>query len=295
MGVIREVIFGKVDLDTMLTALVLGLNPVESLFRHCAGSASSAALADTSVVAIEVGGSGRIAENNFDHHASSTSLAASGVDLSSAAQALERMARLVRYVDELDRGLRRAEESSAGGFPTLSQLISGMLLVVKKPEQRMEKGMDILRAVLQAGIDPYACMEPILDAVPHARWYARAKREHDSNFESVLAEAVWHTTKTGRRLAVVETAWIGAPGALYGAGAEIVVALNPAMEITESKTIRKFTVAGNGISVLSAIQALGECEDGWGGPTHGTIGGSPRERSSELALDEVVQLVIDTL
>ena len=295
MGVVREVLFAKVDLDTMMTALVLGLNPAEVLFRCVAGSASSQALADKSVACIEVGGSGRTTENNFDHHSSSTSLAAGGVDLSSAAQALERLAWLVRYVDELDRGVLRAETSVEKGFPTLSQLISGMLLVVKSPEQRMEKGLEILRAVLQSGLDPYGVMEPILDAVPHGRWYANAKREHDANFAAVIAKASWHVSASGRRVAVVETTWIGAPGALYGHGADIVVALNPAMELSGSRTIRKFTIAGNDISVVPAIEALGEREDGWGGPNHGTIGGSPRERSSSLDLQDVVEVVLEML
>lgn len=292
MGMIREVLFGKVDLDTMMTALVMGVSPEQVLFRHVSGSASGTDLADRSVLCIEVGGSGRSTENNFDHH-SAPSMAEKTVNLSACAQALRRMARLVEYIDELDRGVVRAE--SAPWFPSLSQLVSGMLLVVKDPEQRMRKGLEILQAVLQSGIDPCGCMEPILDHVPHARWYTEQKRAHDLKFEEVTATAHWYITKAGYKLAIVETTWIGAPGALYGRGAEVVIAFNPAMELRGGETIRKFTVAGNNVSVLSALQTLSELEEGWGGPAHGTIGGSPQGKSSCLSLEEVTAVVIATL
>ena len=299
MGVVREVLFGKVDLDTIATALVLGLRSEEVVFRAISGSASSQALADRSVVCIEVGGSGRATENNFDHHTSSP--LGGGGNLSACAQALERLAQLIRYVDELDRGLRRSEVVENGGFPSLSQLVSGMLLVVKDPNQRMEKGLEILRAVLQSGIDPYGSMEEILDAVSHGRWYASAKREHDRHFEAVCKQAVWCATNNGLRLAVVETTWFGAPGALYGKGAQIVVALNPEMaKRSGSGTYRKFTVAVNnsaveGITVFPVLEELVKLEEGWGGPDHGGICGSSVDRDSSLEMETVVNMVIKRL
>ncbi len=297
MGVVREVLFGKVDLDTIATALVLGLRSEDVVFRAIAGSASSAALADSSVVAIEVGGSGRTAENNFDHHSSNGSLA--GLNLSAAAQALERLARLIRYVDELDRGDRRAEQVE-GGYPSLSQLISGMLLVVESPNLRMEKGLEILRGVVQSGIDPYGSMEPILDNIPNARFYAATKREHDRKFEEVCESATWYTTHTGHKLAVVETEWFGAPGALYGKGADIVVALNPEMrKAGGTGTYRKFTLAVNrsvcDLTVTPALNELARLEQGWGGPDHGGICGSPLGRDSGLEMETIVQIVVEKL
>lgn len=299
MGIIREVLFGKVDLDTLTTALVLGLNPGTVAFRAVPGSASSAALADRSVVAIEVGGSGRAAENNFDHHSSDGQ--ATGMSLSSCAQALERLARLVRYVDELDRGVRRAEHVENGGFPSLSQLISGMLLVVKGPEERMEKGLEILRVVLQSGVDPYGSMESILEAVPQASVYARTKREHDRQFELVCANATWFTTQSGHKLAMVETPWIGAPAALYGKGAKIVIALNPAMrKRSGDETYRKFTIAVNssevqGLTVFPVLEELTKLEEGWGGPNHGGICGSPVDKDSSLSMETLVSIVTERL
>lgn len=297
MGIVSEVLFGKVDLDTLTTALVLGLDPRRVAFRPVSGSAPSAALADKSVVAIEVGGSGRAPENNFDHH----SCDGTGLNLSACAQALERLARLVRYVDELDRGVRRSEQVESGGFPSLSQLISGMLLVVKSLEERVEQGLEILRAVLHSGVDPYGGMESILDAVPQARLYARTKREHDRQFELVCTQAAWFMTKSGHKLAVVESIWIGAPAALYGKGAKIVIALNPTMrKHGKDGTYRKFTLAVNsseveGLTVFPALQELRTLEEGWGGPNHGGICGSPVDKDSSLSLEAVTQLVIEHL
>jgi len=295
MGFIREVPFGKVDLDTLVTSLVLGLNPSEILFRAVAGSVSEAMLADTSVMAIEVGGSGRVAENNFDHHSSKE-----GTTLSSAAQALERLARLVRYVDELDRGDRRAEHVEGGGFPSLSQLISGMLFVEQSPNVRMERGLELLKVVLHSGIDPFGSMEAILDFIPQGRVYASTKRENDRQFEEVSQMATWYTTTSGRRFAVIETSWIGALGVLYGKGADIVLALNPQMSNPDgSGTYRKFTLAVNrsvvDITVFPVLEELLKLEEGWGGPNHGGICGSPVGRNSELEIDQVVQTVIEKL
>ncbi|MBI2473910.1 hypothetical protein HYV70_05160 [Candidatus Uhrbacteria bacterium] len=295
MSFAREVFFGKVDLDTLVTSLVLGLNPSEILFKAVAGSVSEVMLADTSVMAIEVGGSGRVAENNFDHHSSK-----GGTTLSSAAQALERLARLVRYVDELDRGDRRAEYVKDGGFPSLSQLISGMLLVEHSPNVRMERGLELLKVVLHSGIDPFGSMDAILDFIPQGRLYASTKREHDRQFEEMSRTATWYTTNEGRRFAVVETSWIGALGVLYGKGADIVLALNPEMSKSDGNgSYKKFTLAVNrsvvDITVFPVLEELLKLEEGWGGPNHGGICGSPVGRNSELEIQQVVQIVIEKL
>jgi len=92
------------------------------------------------------------------------------------------------------------------------------------------------------------------------------------------------------KLAVVETPWFGAPGALYARGAQYVIALNPAMELNGT-TIRKFTIGATGQrSVAAVLQALNWLEAGWGGNEAGTVGGSPRSCSSLLSLNQVVEV-----
>ena len=125
--------------------------------------------------------------------------------------------------------------------------------------------------------------------------YPKAKKEYDRRGKEVLKKAKWTTTRSGLRVGYVETEWIGAVGALYGKvesgtgkGADIAVVLNPAYG---PRKLRKFTIAGNGIRVDSLLEKLNKLEPGWGGPSHGTIIGSPRERSSTLKLETVIEIV----
>lgn len=287
----REILFSKVDLDTIATSLVLGINPLDQKL-HCKGSASENELSDSSTLCIEVGGSGRISENNFDHHESSSFERIP--DLSACAQALERLACLIRYVDEVDRGMRPDVQGAKIGFPTLVQLVSGMKLIVKDPEVQLAKGLEIFRTVLQAGIDPYGCMDIISRHLPEAQEWIQAKREHEQLFEEVCTHANCFTTENGINVAVVETSWIGVPGALYGKGADLVIVFNPSFE-QSGKIIKKFTVAArkeSGLKVSPALSELNKLEKGWGGPAHGTIIGSPTGKSSNLSLTQVTNIVV---
>lgn len=284
---IKSVLFGaKVDLDTLLATFLMGARASESSivsWRCVRGSASDEELSDPTVLAVEAGGSGRTAENNFDHHGPGAP------DKSSARQVFERLGRLVQYVDELDRG--HLNRLGRYAFPSLSQLVAGMLLSVSEPEEQMRRGHRILAAVVESGIDPYGSMVPILDEVPGARAWAETKRVHDEKGGEAIASATWYTTEGGLRLAVLETTWFGAPGALMGRGADVVVCLNPAHG--DQKT-RKFTVAvrrDRGVTVVPALEKLVKLEKGWGGPAHGTICGSPQESSSALGLEEVADIV----
>lgn len=288
---IKQLLFGsKVDLDSALASLLMGARLCETsimAMRVARGSASAEELSDSTILVVEAGGSGRTAENNFDHHGPGAP------DASSAAQVYKRIGRLVQYVDELDRGylsgLDRCE------FPSLSQLFAGMLLSVKDPTEQMRHGQRILQEILESGVDPYGSMTPILDDMPGARAWAQVKREHDKKGGDAIASTTWYTTKNGRKLAVLETTWFGAPGALMGVGAEVIVACNPSHG---DLGIKKFTVASNrdvGVTVTPALVEIKKLEEGWGGPAHGTIIGSPMDRSSALAIEEVMRIVIETL
>ena len=62
-----KVIIQKPDLDTCLTAMVLGIEGTEDIMVS-RGEAPAEALNDPAVVCIEAGGSGQVQLNNFDHH-----------------------------------------------------------------------------------------------------------------------------------------------------------------------------------------------------------------------------------
>ncbi|MFA5961542.1 MAG: hypothetical protein WC848_02595 [Parcubacteria group bacterium] len=291
MNSFREVLFGKVDLDSMATALVLGISPEDQNLRSVSGSASAEELKDSDVLCLEVGGTGRTTENCFDHHPCGGERK---IDLSAAAQALERMARLIHYVDEVDRGIRHDCECR---FPSLVSLVSGMKLIVKEPEEQMRKGLQLMRTVLQSGLDPYDCMEKITIWMPEASEWIEAKRQHERHFAEATQNAMWFQTITGIKVVAVETTWIGAPGALYGLGAHVVIVLNPTFE-QGGKVYRKYTIAVHrdlGINLSSAISELRLLEDGWGGPAHATICGSPQGVDSQLSMQTVADVVTKSL
>lgn len=294
----KEVLLSdKVDLDVILLSLLAGVDPQQNNLSFVTGSASSEKRRDRNCLCIEVG-SGLTANNTFDHHGDCSSPLQSR--LSAAAQYFERIAVVVRYVDDVDRG--ELERVSKVGFPSLVQLVSGMQLMVQEPAKRLEFGQEIFRTILWAGINPYEqSMETILDYIPQARSWAEAKRVHEAKFTEVLEQAIFYKTQGGRKLGVIETTWIGSPGALYGVGCDLVIAFNPAHQI-HGRTIRKYTVASQrvkGISLLpdalSAIESLELLKGGiggWGGPDHGTIIGSPQNHDSALEMDDVVQVLV---
>ena len=291
MNSFREVLFGKVDLDTLTAGLVFGINPDDSNLRQVSGSASADELKDKSVLCLEVGGTGRKLDNNFDHHPIQGEIK---LDLSAAAQALERLARLVRYVDEVDRGIRH---DSNCNFPSLVSLVSGMKLTIKNPEEQMRKGLQLMQTVLQSGLDPYGCMEKIHAWIPEAEKWIETKRKHEKRFVEATKNATWFRTITGIKVAAVKTDWIGAPGALYGQGAHVAIVLNSKHE-QGGIVYRKYTVAVHrdlGISLTQAIDELKALEGGWGGPTHATIIGSPQGVDSQLSMQTVANVVTKSL
>ncbi|MFH1175100.1 MAG: hypothetical protein V1698_00015 [bacterium] len=193
--------------------------------------------------------------------------------------------KLVDYINQLDtEGIQSFGQSE---FPTLSDVFSGMLLVTRDPVEQLHQGIRILWLILAAGIlDPFRS----LSALDAFKEYAEAKAENNRQIASAVGNTRWDETTSGMKLGVLETKFFGAPGALYGAGAQVVVILNP-----DLNGVRKFTIAGNnGIRVDAVATLLNEKEPGWGGPPTGTIIGSPRE-GSVLSLEEVVEIVRATL
>jgi len=68
-----KVVIQQADLDTSLTALILGVSPDDEVVAVQAKAAPED-LAHRDVLCIECGGSGQTDLNNFDHHDSAVSL-----------------------------------------------------------------------------------------------------------------------------------------------------------------------------------------------------------------------------
>jgi len=198
---------------------------------------------------------------------------------------------LVRYIDLLDRfgpeSLRASRREEV--FPALSDVFAGMILTTREPVEQFHQGVKMLQEVVHRGIHSFGRMP--VEEIHEWTTYAETKAENNRQVAKAMESAQWGTTASGRKLGYLETNFFGAPGALYGRGAEIVVAFAPQFG---NPPVPKFTVAGNGIRVDMVLQRLNELEPGWGGPPTGTIIGSPRE-GSRLSLEEVVAVVKETL
>lgn len=185
----RVLIGPKVDLDTITTAFLLGVSREDKVEVVRSGQASETDLADPSVICIGVGGAGRVNVNCFDHHeaggpqTSATAqvehlLSECVSDASSVEPAFERMAWerdlvlrhvdtseagtfrfvLARHVDVLDtRGpevfraaLRHVGRELSDEFPTLSDIIAGMLLTTRESVEQLHQGVEVLSLLERA-------------------------------------------------------------------------------------------------------------------------------------------------
>lgn len=288
----KVLISGKVDLDTVGSAYLLGVTREDQVVVVKSGKAEPSDLADPNVVCIEVGGSGQIHLNNYDHHESG------GPTRSAMWQTWEKLGkpaavkRIVEYIDVLDTkgpqelekfgAVRKGpEDESPRRF--LSDVFAGILLLERDPVEQLHRGIQLLRDVVEKGLDPF------VDEIPGYDTEVQAKAENARQVRIAVESARWEVSSKGLCVAILETQFPGATGALYGAGAEIVVLLNP-----NFNGVRKFTIGGNGVRVDAVLPKLNSLEPGWGGPATGTILGSPRE-GSKLSLKEVSRIVLETL
>lgn len=314
----------KADLDTITAGAILKIDR-EAKVKYVRGEANGEDLKNPEVICIETGGSGQIQKGNFDHHGETELNCAARQVYEKQKTEMEKNTKifwdfLTRYVNILDtKGPERLREILSENrisynriSPTISDVVSGISLSIREPIEVFHKGIEFLMWIetlwIKDGWRPLAAIDreglqymwgPV--PVEGSKWnkYVEAKKEHDSKLKEATAKAKWTTTRLGLRVGYVETDWIGAIGALYSEvesrsqkGAQIAVVLNPTFGPNK---IRKFTIAGNGIRVDSLLPKLNALETGWGGPAHGTIIGSPRDRSSQLKLKTVLKIVQESL
>lgn len=291
----KKVCVGKIDLDTIGCAYLAGVTREDRVEVVRSGVATESDLADHTVLCIEVGGSGRVDECNFDHHEKG------GPSVSATRQVYEigdeiifhhpdeyNLAELIDYINELDvsgpTALKKGQASAGEEFPFLSDIVSGVFLTERNPVEQFYRGVEILGEVIRSGQKPKGTIRGFDQ-------YADAKRENSRRVTEAIEKATRITTSRGRKLAYLESDFIGAPGALYNTGAEIVIAFSPKYG---NPPVPKFTIAGNKVGVDRVLPILNEMEQGWGGPATGTIVGSPRE-GSKLSLADVVKIVTEIL
>lgn len=289
----KKVVVQKIDLDTALTAYILGVNHNDEIVV-VQSRASEEDLADPSVICIECGGSGQVDLNNFDHHDTELPLPPACVQaylLTMADTRFEPVEQLVEYVAILDtqggKALRQYSNLPAGAFPTLSDVFSGMLLTTESGSEQLIRGLDIIHTIVDRRIDPFG----IMPGLPEWRTFIDAKRANDEKVQKVAESARFFTTNAGLKAGYIETDVPGVVGVLYTMGCDIAIAYSPNFRIPGAPApIPKYTIAGNGVRVDGILKVLNDLDPGWGGPSHGTIIGSPRS-GSKLPLERVVEIV----
>jgi hypothetical protein len=274
-----KVVVQQVDLDTALTAYILGVKPEDEIVV-VRNDAAPEDLTDPRVLCIEAGGSGQAHLGNFDHHNTSADLPpACRQALHWSGRNDPALHRLVDYAAAVDLGDPSFRGKQNG--LTLSSLFSGMRLAIKDPVAQLKAGMAVIEEVLARGFDPFDQMPRIEEWGP---WIEAKRREQEA-----LAKATpqLFVSLSGRQTGFIETTAIGAIGALYELGCEVAVAFSPRFGDPPRP---KYSIGGRGVRVDHLLPHLAALEEGWGGPGHGTIIASPRT-GSRLDAATVIELV----
>ncbi|MBI3977278.1 MAG: hypothetical protein HY331_03745 [Chloroflexi bacterium] len=281
----QRVVIQKVDLDTALTALILGAGDGDQV-AAVRDTATTDDLDDPEVICIECGGSGLTHLNNFDHHNTAQPLPPACRQAIEAAGLAGNpdLLRLVNYVAALDVGELAGQPAP---FPNLSTVFGGMLLITPDPVEQLKRGLAILRRVLDDEIDPAGRMPEI----PPWQPYLAAKRANDERLRTVLARVRPFTTAGGLRAAFLEHDEVGGLGMLYREGYRVVILYSPHFG---TPPVPKYTIGGDRVRVDGLLPVFDDAEPGWGAPSHGTIVGSARTGST-LTPDRVITIVQDHL
>jgi len=285
----RRVVIQKVDLDTALTAFLLGVSEADEIVV-VPERAAPPDLASPDVLCIECGGSGQAELGNFDHHDTAELLPAACVQASCFRSGSLAAERLVEYVAALDtdgsQAVRQRSILPPGGR-SLSAVFSGMLMTIVEPRCQLLEGLSLLHKVVQAGIDPFGAMPEL----PEWEAFYAAKRANGSLLREAFQRIIRFTTHSGLQAGYLETAARGALGGLYGCGCRIAVASYPLRVPPQGPLRRKFTIGGKGIRIDAILCALNSQDPGWGGPSHGTIVASPRDGGATLDAQTVIGVV----
>ncbi len=290
----KKVQVGKIDLDTVGCGYLLEVSRKDLVEVLREGIATEEDLADPTVLCIEVGGAGRVNQNNFDHHEAggpveSASLQAFEAKFETGCNSwgrsdnevwrgMKALAEYINIVDTVGFGASPLQQEDRQ-FPHLSNVFAGMLLTEREPVQQFYKGIELLEEIIRSGQDPSK-------AIKGFDLYVVAKMENNRKLAEAVKNAEWTQTIHGRTLAYLKTDSIGVPGALYAQGADVVVAYSPKYG---SPPVPKFTIAAKNAKILKILSLLNDLEAGWGGPATGTIVGSPRT-GSRLSLEQVVEI-----
>lgn len=305
----RKVVFQKVDLDTVLTALIEGVRPDVAEVVAVQGSASAEDRNDPSVLCIECTGNGDMVLNNRDHHAGADSRPACVQAFSAIERWLNKLRPLVNYVAEVDTGKKSCHRLSGG--PSLVWLYSGIMITHERNKvDAFWATLRLLHKVLELNIDPYGNMNLILENMEEAKTWNQAKREHEKWSKQVLTQVKYSESEQKVLIAYVESTWIGAVGLVKatetkgGRRPDVVICLNPDFK-KDGTNFHKYSIATSATDLSKLATFLNSKPEivGWGGPVRenpkkdGAFLGSPTSLSMNglISLEEVVNAVSNNI
>jgi hypothetical protein len=282
------VVVQKADLDTVCAGFLLGCTSSLPVV-HVDDVAPRQLLDDPTVLCLECGGAGEVQLGNFDHHDPDGPTETAAEQAWAAVGQPARTCRLVRYVALHDRGMT---ENASNPRLSLIGLFSAMREVVHGEVARFQAGLSLLEWFIGLNRDPCGSLvhldpeEPRFDRSAFIGGEAVPLSDtHDVGMTMALRRLGVATDDAGLSIR-----------RLYGMGFGIVIAETERFGVASR---RRLTVAldPRSCQVRSAAAAtdrirrrLNDLETGWGGPSGGTIVGSPRHRSSVLPLSVVIQV-----
>lgn len=278
-----KVIIQKNDLDTCMTALLLNIKNHDHVIVS-KGNAKEADLEDPETVCIEAGGCGLVHLNNFDHHDASNLppaciQAINYINIKD--KQLQRLADYIRLIDTakpLPCKIR---------FPSFSNLFSGMKMVENDNDvEQFFAGIKLLNRIIELNLDPFQSMPE------RKEWtkYIETKQINWAMASASLANTKFYYTKHNRKLGFCSQNNIGGIGTILRMGCDIAILYS---ELFGKSMSPKYTIAGNNIALYDLLSILNKYEPGWGG--HQNIIGSPREHTTTLTTDQIINIIIQIL
>jgi hypothetical protein len=263
----RLVLVRKPDLDTLMAALLAGVSPSRPM-KRLSGLAEPEMLDDPSVLCLECGGSGRMAELNFDHHDYPEELPTATEQVWEVLGRPQAWKEWVDYTAWVDTVGRRGSSPPKTTAVTLSGLLSGLFL--SRPENGFWGGLALIEEAVSSGCPPWD-LTTALDTRPLWQTWAEARRRA----RRLLADSVGRVRCLKLQpggpepFLALSCPCPGVHGLLKNQGGVGRLAhwKDGHFTLSVDSEYRPW--------LLSLAQFLNRQEPGWGGPANGSILGSP--------------------
>lgn len=278
---IKIVLSKKVDMDSCMTAAIIKDEEEAQLdIVAIVDKATPEQLEDEKIFCVEVGGSGQSNHHNFDHHVYYDDDPEYAGDDTACQAAQEYYGFLNSNVNQIAKWDIGDRNVAKAGMEIAREVFKGMLLSKRKKEEQYEAGIYIMQNFRDGIFSPQNEEEQ--------KWFETAYA-YDKQVEVCIKNAVLYEDG---KIVFIETNFFGGIQAMQQefCKARYYVAYNP--KFGEDK-IRKYTIAVRpeaGLSLNGITSRLNKIDQGWGGPSTGTIVGSPHG-GSKLEPETVISVV----